>query len=200
MKIGYARVSTTQQNLNMQIDALINAGIKEKDIYVDKLSGKNTDRPELQNCLKTLRKDDTLIVYKLDRLGRSTKDLINIVNQLKKDGIGFKVLTGIDIDTTTPSGQLIFEIFSALSSYERELIKERTMAGLASARARGIKGGRKHKVTKSIIRRLQASMGHRDTVVAELAKELNITTATIYRYVDSKGELKAPAIALLEKK
>ena len=139
MLIGYARVSKSDgsQVLDLQIDALKNAGVKEENIYFDKISGTKEQRDGLDNCLKALREDDVLVVYKLDRLGRSLKHLILTIEDLTKRKIGFKVLSGqgVNIDTTTPSGKMVFSIFAALAEFERELIVERTKAGLESARA-----------------------------------------------------------------
>jgi len=192
--IGYARVSKSDgsQVLDLQIDALIKAGVKEENIYTDKASGVKEDRVGLEHCLKALRKDDILVVWKLDRLGRSLKHLISTIDDLTQREVGFKVLfgQGVDIDTTTPSGRMVFSIFATLSEFERELIRERTIAGLQSARARGKKGGRKFQLTKAQVRLAQASMKHRDTSVAQLCSELGITRPTLYRYVSPNGELR----------
>ena len=139
MLIGYARVSKADgsQSLDLQTDALKEAGVAEDQIYTDKASGKSADRPGLEACLKALREGDVLHVWKLDRLGRSLKNLVTTVHDLADSGIGFRDLTGqgADIDTTSASGKLVFGIFAALAEFERELIRERTMAGLAAARA-----------------------------------------------------------------
>ena len=195
MLIGYMRVSKADgsQVLDLQKDALINAGIEPGDIYEDQASGKKDNRPGLESCIKALRKGDTLVVWKLDRLGRNLKHLVNLVSDLDKRGISFKVLTGADIDTTTPSGKLVFGIFASLAEFERELIRERTMAGLAAARARGHKGGRKYSLTKNQIKYAQSLMTNRDTKVSELCRELKITRATLYRYVSPTGELRVRA-------
>lgn len=144
MLIGYARVSKADGNqvLDLQIDALQGIGITYGQIYVDKASGAKDDRPGLDNCLKALREGDTLVVWKLDRLGRNLKHLVSTVDDLSNRNIGFKVLSGqgADIDTTTPAGKMVFGIFAALAEFERELIRERTIAGLNAARARGRKG------------------------------------------------------------
>lgn len=194
MLIGYARVSKADnsQVLDLQIDALINAGVNEENIYTDKISGSKDERPGLENCLKALRQDDVLVVYKLDRLGRNLKHLIQTVEDLTKRKIGFKVLSGqgVNIDTTTPAGKMIFSIFGALAEFERELIIERTKAGLQAARARGRVGGRKFNLTKAQVRLAEASMKNRDTSVAELCKELKITRATLYKYISPEGELR----------
>ena len=145
------------QSYDLQIDALRQAGVKAENIYKEKLSGKNTDRPELTSCLRPLRQGDVLIVWKLDRLGRSLKDLVSIVDEINETGVSFKVLSGhgASIDTSTPAGKMVFGIFSALAEYERELIRERTIAGLSAARARGKVGGRKFKLTKNQLRMVQ---------------------------------------------
>jgi len=194
MLIGYARVSKADdsQVLDLQIDALVEFGVKRENIYTDKISGVKDNRPDLENCLKALREGDTLVVWKLDRLGRSLKHLIEIIDDLNKRNIGFKVLAGegAHIDTTTPAGKMIFSIFAAFAEFERELIRERTIAGLKAARARGRKGGRRFQLTKAEVRFLQAAMKNRDTSVSELCKELNITRATLYKYVDPQGNLR----------
>ena len=136
--------------------------------------------------------NDTLVIWKLDRLGRSLHHLVNTVNNLSERGVGLKVLTGTgaQIDTTTPAGRLSFGIFAALADFESDLIRERTMAGLAAARARGRKGGRKFALSKTQVRMAQAAMANRDTSVSELCKELGIRPVTLYRYVDPNGELR----------
>ena len=203
MLIGYARVSKSDnsQILDLQIDALTNAGVKEENIYSDKISGSKDERPGLENCLKALREDDILVVYKLDRLGRNLKHLIQTVEDLTKRKIGFKVLSGqgVNIDTTTPAGKMIFSIFGALAEFERELIRERTIAGINAARARGRMGGRKFNLTKAQVRLAEASMKNRDTSVTELCKELKITRATLYKYISPTGELRDYAKRVLEK-
>jgi DNA invertase Pin-like site-specific DNA recombinase len=203
MLIGYARVSKSDnsQVLDLQIDALTNAGVKEENIYSDKISGSKDERPGLENCLKALREDDILVVYKLDRLGRNLKHLIQTVEDLTKRKIGFKVLSGqgVNIDTTTPAGKMIFSIFGALAEFEKELIRERTIAGITAARARGRMGGRKFNLTKAQVRLAEASMKNRDTSVTELCKELKITRATLYKYISPTGELRDYAKRVLEK-
>lgn len=194
MRIGYARISKTDgsQALDLQHDALIKAGVEPKHIYNDKASGKKDGRPGLANCLKALRHGDVLVVWKLDRLGRDLRHLVNTVQDLSERDIGFTVLTGkgANIDTTSASGKLIFGIFAALAEFERELIRERTKAGLTAARARGRSGGRKFALTKAQVRLAQAAMGKKETVVSELCDELGITRATLYRYIGPKGELR----------
>ena len=194
MLIGYARISKADgiQVLNLQWDALTNVGVLPEHIYQDDVSGKKDQRPGLDACLKALRKDDVLVVWKLDRLGRNLRHLINTVHDLAERDVGFKVLTGqgAKIDTTTPSGRLVFGIFASLAEFERELIRERTRAGLASARARGRKGGRKYELTKAQVRLAQSAMSKRDTSVIELCDELGIARTTLYRYVGPNGELR----------
>lgn len=194
MLIGYARVSKSDgsQLLDLQRDALLEAGVTPERIYRDELSGKRDDRPGLEACLKALRKGDVLVVWKLDRLGRNLRHLVNTAQDLAERGIGFKVLAGqgAEIDTTTASGKLVFGIFAALAEFERELIGERTKAGLAAARARGRKGGRRFDLTKAQVRLAQVAMQNRDTKVSELCRELGVTRTTLYRYVGPNGELR----------
>lgn len=194
MLIGYSRVSKSDgsQLLDLQVDMLTQQGVHSDNIYQDFASGKHDSRPGLDACLKALRQGDTLVVWKLDRLGRNLKHLVNTVESLSDKGIGFKVLTGqgADIDTGTASGKLIFGIFAALAEFERELIRERTMAGLKSARSRGKKGGRKFCFTKGQVRLAQASMRSKDTNVSELCRELGVSRQTLYRYVSPGGELR----------
>ena len=194
MLIGYARVSKTDgsQVLDLQQDALSEAGLGADAIYTDEASGKRNDRPGLQACLKALRAGDTLVVWKLDRLGRDLKHLVNTVHDLAERGVGFRVLSGqgANIDTTTASGKLVFGIFAALAEFERELIRERTLAGLQAACARGRKGGRKFSLSKAQVRLAQAAMRNRDTKVSEICEELGVMRVTLYRYVGPEGELR----------
>jgi len=204
MLIGYMRVSKADgsQTTHLQRDALIKAGVDPSHIYEDQASGKREDRPGLANCLKALRPEDTLVVWKLDRLGRDLRHLINTVHDLTGRGIGLKVLTGhgAAIDTTTPAGKLVFGIFAALSEFERELISERTQAGLASARARGRKGGRPYKMTTAKLRLAMAAMGKPETKVGDLCQELGITRQTLYRHISPRGELRPDGMKLLSRK
>lgn len=201
MLIGYARVSKADgsQSLDLQQDALIAAGVGEDQIYSDLASGKKDERPGLDACLKALRNGDVLVIWKLDRMGRSLHHLVRTVAGLTERGVGLKVLTGqgAQIDTTTAHGRLSFGIFASLAEFESELIKERTMAGLAAARARGRKGGRKFALTKAQVRMAQAAMANRDTSVAELCRELKIKPVTLYRYVDPEGNLRENGKRLL---
>jgi DNA invertase Pin-like site-specific DNA recombinase len=201
MLIGYVRVSKADgsQVTDLQRDALVQAGIDGERLYKDHASGKRDDRPGLDACLKALRQGDTLVIYKLDRLGRDLRHLVNTVHELTARGIGLKVLAGqgANIDTTTANGRLVFGIFAALAEFERELIVERTKAGLASARARGRKGGRKPKMTPSKLRLAQAAMGQPETKVSALCAELGVTRQTLYRHVDAKGQLRPDGLRLL---
>ena len=204
MLVGYMRVSKADgsQTTDLQRDALLIAGVDPEALYEDKASGKKDDRPQLTGCLKALRSADTLMVWKLDRLGRDLRHLVNIVHDLTQRGIGLKVLTGqgAAIDTTTASGKLVFGIFAALAEYERELISERTIAGLAAARARGRKGGRPFKMTPAKVRLAAASMGKPGTNVGELCKELGITRQTLYRHVSPTGELRDDGHKILDRR
>ena len=203
MLVGYMRVSKADgsQTTNLQRDALLVAGIDAGSLYEDMASGKKDNRPQLAACLKALRHGDTLVVWKLDRLGRDLRHLVNIVHDLTERGIGLKVLTGqgAAIDTTTASGKLVFGIFAALAEFERELISERTLAGLASARARGRNGGRPYKMTAAKVRLAMASMGRPGTKVSELCAELDITRQTLYRHVSPTGELRPDGRKLLSR-
>ncbi len=194
MRIGYARISKSDgsQSLDLQRDALIAAGVANHQIYSDQVSGKKDERPGLESCLKALRDGDVLVIWKLDRLGRSLNHLVKTTTMLSERGVGLKVLTGqgAQIDTTTAAGRLSFGIFAALAEFESELIRERTMAGLQAARARGRKGGRRFALTKAQVRMAQAAMASRDTSVSELCKELGVKPVTLYRYVDPNGNLR----------
>src|SRR5665647_1835055 len=171
MLIGYMRVSKADgsQACDLQRDALFAAGVDPKHIYEDQASGKREDRPGLAACIKALRAGDTLLVWKLDRLGRNLRHLINTVHDLTTRGIGFQVLTGhgASINTATPEGKLVFGIFAALAEFERELVSERTKVGLASARARGRKGGGQYKMTSAKLRLAMTAMSQQQTVVSE---------------------------------
>ncbi len=199
--IGYARVSKAygSQVHDLQRDALEQAGVESRNIYEDAASGKKEDRPGLTACLKALRRGDTLVVWKLDRLGRDLRHLVNLVDDLTKRNIGLKVLAGegASIDTSTANGRLVFGIFAALAEFERALIIERTKARLAAARARGRHGGAPFKMTSAKLRLAQAAMGQSETKVADLCVELGITRQTLYRFVGPKGELRADGERLL---
>ena len=180
--IGYARVSTNDQDLSLQMNELKAAGCEP--IFTDKVSGAKSERPGLDDCLKTLRAGDTLVVWRLDRLGRSMQHLVSVVTDLKARGVGFRSLRDGAIDTTTASGELVFNIFAALAQFERELIRERTRAGRAAARARGQKGGRKP-VSASDPRIRMAKKMHEDRSLSpsEICASLKISRATYYRYL-----------------
>ena len=201
MLIGYMRVSKADgsQATDLQRDALVAAGVDPSQLYEDMASGRKDDRPGLASCLKALRNGDTLAVWKLDRLGRDLRHLINTVHDLTARGVGLKVLSGhgAAIDTTTAAGKLVFGIFAALAEFERELISERTVAGLASARARGRKGGRPFKMTTAKLRLAMAAMGQSETKVADLCAELGITRQTLYRHVSPNGELRPDGMRML---
>ena len=194
MLIGYARVSKADgsQSLDLQRDALCAAGVDAASIYHDFASGMRDGRAGLENCLRAVRKGDVLVVWKLDRLGRNLAHLVNTIQNLSARSVGLRVLTGqgAQIDTTTASGRLVFGIFAALAEFERELLRERTVAGLNAARARGRKGGRKFALPKAQVRLAQAVMANRDTSVSELCRELGIKPVTLYRYVGPQGQLR----------
>jgi len=180
--IKYARVSTSDQDLSLQITELKAACCEP--IFTDKVSGAKSQRPGLDDCLKTLRKGDTLVVWRLDRLGRSMQHLVSVVMDLKARGIGFRSLRDGAIDTTTASGELVFNIFAALAQFERELIRERTRAGLAAARARGKNGGRKP-VAGNDPKVKMAKRMHEDRSLSpgEICASLKISRTTYYRYL-----------------
>lgn len=194
MLVGYARVSTTDQKLDGQKDALTEAGCER--IFTDTASGSRTDRPGLKAAMDTLRGGDVLVVWKLDRIGRSLPHLVQLVSELQEREIGFRVLSG-EIDTTSAQGRLVFHLFAALSEFERELIRERTMAGLEAARARGRRGGRPPKMTPAKLRMAMTLMADRRNSAADVAEQLQVCRSTLYRYVDSRGQPKDPARKLL---
>ncbi len=176
MLIGYARVSTQDQDTSLQIDALKSAGCGE--VFQEKFSGKTKDREQLSQCLRMLREGDVLIVWRLDRLGRSLRDLVEIISDLEERGIGFRSLTE-NIDTTSAGGRLIFHIFASLSEFERSLIRERTLAGLAASRARGRKGGRKPSMSKSDVRKAAAMLRDPQMTKTEVAKHFRVSRVTL---------------------
>ncbi len=178
MKIGYARVSTVDQNLNLQTDTLEKAGCEK--IFSDTASGSLDSRKGLSDALEFCRAGDSLIVWKLDRLGRSLKHLIETVNQLQAKGIGFISLQE-SVDTTTSGGKLVFHVFGALAEFERELIRERTKAGLAAARSRGRLGGRPRKLSSKQIEMAQKLMKDPSNSIKEICDTLKISRATLYR-------------------
>jgi len=178
--IGYIRVSTDKQNLDLQEDSLKTAGCYK--IFQDIASGVKSDRPGLADCLNYMREGDTLVVWKSDRLGRSTVDLLNIIDELRQRNIGFKSLTEDLFDTTTSNGRLVFGIFALLAEHERDRIRERTMAGLASARARGRKGGRPKALSDEKKALVFQALQNRNQTVMQIAKAIGVGEATIYRY------------------
>lgn len=194
MRIGYMRVSKSDgsQILDLQRDALLGAGIPPDRIYEDLASGRKDARPGLAACLKALQPGNTLVVWKLDRLGRSLKHLVNLVEELNQRTVGLKVLAGAgaQIDTTTANGRLVFGIFAALAEFEDELIRERTQAGLAAARARGRLGGRPRKMDRAAILMATTAMTDPTARPSEVARRLGITTTTLYTYVNGDGTLK----------
>ena len=187
--VGYARVSKGEQNLDSQLDALLHYGCLRKNIFVDKISGSKSERPGLIKCLDFLQPDDTLVIWRLDRLGRSLKHLIGIVEQLQEKNIGFKSIRDGHIDTTTASGELVFNIFSSLAQFEKRLIQERTKAGLKAARARGRLGGRPPLSTNNP-KVLAAKQMHQNMNISidEICKELGVSKPTLYRYLSMKTE------------
>ena len=194
MLIGYTRVSKHDgsQRLDLQRDSLIEAGVAPDRIYEDLFSGRQDARPGLGACLKALQPGDTLIVWKLDRLGRNLRHLVNTIDDMRSRQIGFKVLAGngMHVDTTTANGRLCFGIFAALAEFERELIAERTRAGLKAARARGRKGGRPRKMDQSTLMMAMTGMADPDASAVDVAKRLGISTPTLYMYVNGDGSLK----------
>jgi DNA invertase Pin-like site-specific DNA recombinase len=201
MLLGYMRVSKADgsQVLDLQRDALLAAGVKDGQLYEDLASGRRDDRPGLLACTKALRQGDTLVIWKLDRLGRDLRHLVNLVHDLSARGIGLKVLTGegAAINTTTAAGKLVFGIFAALAEFERALITERTRAGIAAARARGRNGGAPFKMTAAKLRLAQAAMGQPETKIGPLCRELGISRQTLYRHVAPDGTLREHGSKLL---
>jgi DNA invertase Pin-like site-specific DNA recombinase len=180
MLIGYARVSTHEQTLALQLDALEKAGCEQ--VFSDKVSGTKAERKGLTEALSHLRVGDTLVVWRLDRLGRSLRHLIDTITALDERGVGFKSLTE-NIDTTTSGGKLVFHIFGALAEFEREIIRERTQAGLASARSRGKVGGRPKALTPKEVQILRNMAADKSLAVSDICKTLGIGRTTFYRYV-----------------
>jgi DNA invertase Pin-like site-specific DNA recombinase len=188
MKIGYARVSTKDQNLSLQTDAFEKEGCKV--IYQEKVSGAKTDRQELRKMIDQLREGDIVIIWKLDRLGRSLRDLINIITEIQDKGAGLKSLND-PIDTTSPHGKLTFHLFAALAEFEKDIIRERTKAGLEAARARGRLGGRPRGLTKeardkAMIAETLYKQGNMS--VSEICKHLGIARSTLYKYLKQGNE------------
>lgn len=187
MKIGYARVSTKDQNLSLQMDALKKEGCKI--IFQEKMSGAKTDRPELRRMMDQIREDDLIVIWKLDRLGRSLRNLVNLVNEIQTNGAGLKSLND-SINTSTPHGKLTFYLFAALAEFERDIISERTKAGLAAARARGRMGGRPKGLSKAAKDKAMIAKTlyeQREMSVSEICKYLSIAKSTMYKYLRYMG-------------
>ena len=187
MLVGYARVSTADQDLALQLDALETAGCER--VFEERASGARSDRPVLAEAMDYVRDGDVLVVWRLDRFGRSLKDLIANVEALRGRGVGFRSLAEA-VDTTTAGGQLVFHIFGALAEFERELIRERTMAGLAAARARGRKGGRPPKMTKAKVRQAAVLLADKDADVGAVCETLGVSKSTLYTYVGPDGAVR----------
>jgi DNA invertase Pin-like site-specific DNA recombinase len=183
MLIGYARVSTSDQTLDLQKDALQKAGCSR--IFTDTASGAKAERIGLDEALNYVRTGDTLVVWRLDRLGRSLPHLIETITGLNNRGIGFKSITE-SIDTTTSGGKLVFHIFGALAEFERDIIRERTQAGLSAARARGRKGGRPKALTSKKAQMAEALYKDKNNTIDEICRTLNISRATLYRYIKAE--------------
>lgn len=180
MKIGYARVSTAEQNLDLQLDALKGAGCER--IYEEQASGKNAERPELVNCLKALRAGDVLVVWRLDRLGRHLPDLVRIVGELENGGVGLESIIE-KIETVSSTGKLVFHVFAALAEFEHNVIRERTMAGLKAARARGRLGGRPEKLSAKDKQQIRTLLKDPEVRVKDVAKRFGVSVATLYKRV-----------------
>ena len=189
-RIGYARVSTDDQNLDLQLDALHKAGIGDDRLYSDTASGKDAERKELAACLKALREGDTLVVWRLDRLGRSLPDLVRIVGELEQKGVSFESLTE-KIETGSAAGKLVFHVFAALAEFERNLIRERTRAGLVAARARGRAGGRKPKLTEAQIKEINEMVDAQKLPIGRIAELYGVSRTTIYGTIQQERQPKS---------
>lgn len=187
IRFGYARVSTDEQNLDLQRDALAKSGCSR--IFEEKVSAVKSDRPQLAECLRGLRSGDTLTVWRLDRLGRSLPDLVNIITDLVARGVVFESLTE-RIDTSSASGKLMFHVFAALAEFERNVIRERTQAGLKAARARGMMGGRKPKVTPKSKKEMKALYDSQEVTVQDICTRYGITRSTFYKAVLERDYMK----------
>jgi DNA invertase Pin-like site-specific DNA recombinase len=184
--LGYARVSTLDQNADLQADALTAAGCWR--VFTDHVSGAKAERPELGRVLEQLRDGDTLVVWRLDRLGRSLRHLIDVVADLSARGVGFRSVTE-SIDTTTSGGRLIFHVFGALAEFERDLVRERTLAGLQAARRRGRAGGRPALMTKDKTTTAQRMYDQQELTVEQIARALGVSRSTIYRALNRTGSI-----------
>ena len=187
MLIGYARVSTGDQKLDLQMDALKQSGCER--VFTDQISGAKSDRPGLAEATSFARPKDTIVVWRLDRFGRSLKDLVGRIEELSAKGVGFRSLTE-SIDTTSSTGRLILHVFGALAEFERDLIRERTNAGLQAARARGRKGGRRPSMDAAKVRLASRLMKDPETTVGEVCKAVGVSSATLYRYVGPDGTIR----------
>ncbi|MGH3846406.1 MAG: recombinase family protein [Pseudonocardiaceae bacterium] len=183
-KIGYARVSSADQDPRLQLDALAAEGCLK--VYTDKITGTKADRPQWNACLVDLRRGDTLVIWRIDRLGRNLRDLIDIVTSLDQREVAVRSLTNGIIDTATAHGKLVFGMFALMAEYEAALIRERTAAGLAAARARGRHGGRKPKMTPALIDKAQRMYDSRQFTMAEIAQSCHVTPMTIYRHIHTQ--------------
>jgi DNA invertase Pin-like site-specific DNA recombinase len=183
--IGYARVSTADQTPDLQIDALKSAGAHR--IFIETASGAKTDRPQLAAALDYLRPGDALAVWKLDRLARSIRQLIDTIDALDRAGCGFRSLTEV-IDTTSPTGKLVFHIFGALTEFERSIIRERTIAGLAAAKARGRRGGRPRVMSDNMVVAAKAMIRDGSMTIKEIADQLGVSDGTLYKYIPHPRE------------
>jgi DNA invertase Pin-like site-specific DNA recombinase len=192
MIIGYARVSTQDQNPQLQLDALSGASCEQ--VFHETATGALRERPELTACLRSLRKGDSLVVWKLDRLARSLKDLVEIIHDLNQRGVGFRSLTE-SIDTTSSGGRLVFHIFGALAEFEHSLIRERTIAGLAAARARGRKGGRKPVLSPADVRKAAAMLGDPDITKTEVARHFGVSRVTLNAALNRAGVVDPQTVA-----
>jgi len=191
--IGYARVSTNGQELQLQLDALKKAGVAKADVFTDKASGSKAARPGLDKCLAQLKTGDTLLVWRLDRLGRSIRHLIDLVEELRQRGVGFKSICDGAIDTTTASGELIFNVFASLAQFERRLIAERTKAGLTAARARGRLGGRPPmSLDDPRIQTAKKLHADKSMAVSAICTTLQISRPTLYRWLAMKSAVGTP--------
>ncbi|MSD91690.1 recombinase family protein [Bifidobacterium asteroides] len=185
MLIGYARVSTLEQSEDLQTDALRKAGCGR--IYVDHSSGAKASRPQLDRMLEALREGDTVVVWKLDRLGRSVQNLAGLMDRFRRQGVGFRSLTE-NMDTSTSGGVMVFNMFAVMAQFERDLIRERTMAGLTAARARGRKGGRPYKLSDKDVAMVRQLYDSRTVTVKEIAARFNVSRSTIYKAIGRAGK------------
>jgi DNA invertase Pin-like site-specific DNA recombinase len=184
MNVGYARVSRQHQNLDLQRGELRAAGCER--IFEERISSRKEGRPELERALEYCREGDVFVVWKLDRLGRSLKELLELMGELHNRGVGFRSLRE-SLDTTTPAGKLVFHVFASLAEFERDIIRERTMAGLGAARARGKKGGRKRVMDERKVALAARLMKDGDVPVSEVCEAVGVSRATLYRYLNPDG-------------